>query len=120
LPKLEDVFDQEAADPDAPRAVPPLAPVPAASTAPQRPAATAYAEQPLPLGIADPVVAATEPASEQGTVPVPQLTSLGVGTRSSDDAPRERAAESHRGRARERSKVPTWDDIMLGVRRKQD
>lgn len=129
LPKVEDVFDQEAADPDAPRAVPPLAPVPVTPPAPaapvtpaatQRPAAATYAEQPLPLGIADPVVAAADPAPEQSTIPVPQLTSLGVGSRSSDDAPRERAAEPHRSRSRERSKVPTWDDIMLGVRRKQD
>lgn len=104
LPKLEEVFDQEAPNPDAPR----VAPAPPQPTASPEPAA-AYAELPLPLAFTEPLPEA--PAT------VPQLTSLGVGTRAAEDQPAEHRA---RARHRERSKVPTWDDIMLGVRRKQD
>jgi hypothetical protein len=124
LPKLEEVFDQEAPNPDAPR----IAPVPASKREP-RPAAAAepaaaYAELPLPLALTEPLpedlaeaLTETLPEPPAATAAAPQLTSLGVGTRIGEDRP----AEHHpRARHRERSKVPTWDDIMLGVRRKQD
>lgn len=61
---------------------------------------------PLPLGIADPVPA--PPAGER-TTRLPRLTNLGVTHREPTDE--ERA---------QRSRIPSWDDILLGVRRKGD
>ncbi len=91
VPVLEEVFDQEAAL-DGPRDVPPL--VPAASAARQ------FDAPPLPLGINDPV-------ARPGVHGVGALRNLGVTRR--DESDEERAA---------RARVPSWDDIMLGVRRK--
>jgi hypothetical protein len=75
---------------EGPRRVPPL--VPAAS-------AMQFDAPPLPLGITDP---ATRPG-------VGALRNLGVTRR--DESDEERAA---------RARVPSWDDIMLGVRRKEE
>jgi hypothetical protein len=58
---------------------------------------------PLPLGITDP---ATRPAAAQG---VGALRKLGVTRR--EESEEERAA---------RARVPSWDDILLGVRRKEE
>ncbi|MFN2559754.1 MAG: septation protein SepH [Jatrophihabitans sp.] len=76
------------APPEGPRQVPPL--VPAAS-------AMHFDAPPLPLGITDP----------PGRPGVGALRNLGVTRR--DESDEERAA---------RARVPSWDDIMLGVRRK--
>jgi Protein of unknown function (DUF3071) len=87
LPRVDDVFDQEAAA-EGPRHLPPL--VPAA-------AALDYDEPPLPLGIADPA-----PAAAAGI-----RRNLGVSRR--DETDEERAA---------RARVPSWDDILLGIKRR--
>ncbi|TAM87525.1 MAG: DUF3071 domain-containing protein [Jatrophihabitans sp.] len=116
LPAVEDVFDQDAADPDAPRvgaaagrapmhprpagpAGARLAPAPPAAPPTTPPAAppAAYAP-PLPLGIPDPMAAHLPEHAEHPEHP----------------------EHLSRARQRERTKIPTWDDIMLGVRRKQD
>jgi Protein of unknown function (DUF3071) len=94
VPQLEEVFDQEA-PPEGPRHVPPL--VPAA-------ASMHFEAPPLPLGITDPE---TRPAAAQGGVGA--LRNLGVTRREESDE--ERAA---------RARVPSWDDILLGVRRKEE
>lgn len=89
VPVLEEVFDQEAAL-EGPRDLPPL--VPAASATRQ------FEAPPLPLSITDPA------AAGHG---VGALRNLGVTRR--EESEEERAA---------RARVPSWDDIMLGVRRK--
>jgi hypothetical protein len=91
VPVLEEVFDQDAPL-DGPRDLPPL--VPAAAAARQ------FDAPPLPLGIND-------PAPRAGVHGVGALRNLGVTRREETDE--ERAA---------RARVPSWDDIMLGVRRK--
>jgi hypothetical protein len=93
VPTLEEVYDQEAA-PEGPRDLPPL--VPAA-------ASMQFDAPPLPLAITDP---GTRPAAVHG---VGALRNLGVTRR--DESDDERAA---------RARVPSWDDILLGVRRKED
>jgi hypothetical protein len=90
IPRFEEVFDQEA-PPEGPRELPALVP---AISAPQ------FDEPPLPLGI---------------TLPTPQPATLDrLSNRHAakrDESDDERAA---------RARVPSWDDILLGVRRKQD
>ncbi len=83
LPKVEEVFDQEA-PPEGPRTVPPLLPAAASFS---------YDEPPLPLGI-------SEPAPRN-------VRNLGVTRR--DESEDEKAA---------RARIPSWDDILLGIRRK--
>ncbi len=92
LPVVEDVFDQEA-PPEGPRHVAPL--VPAA-------AALNYDAPPLPLGISDP---AARPGAAHG---VGALRNLGSRREESEE---ERAA---------RARIPSWDDILLGIRRNKD
>ncbi|MDQ2796432.1 MAG: septation protein SepH [Actinomycetota bacterium] len=91
MPRYEDVFDQDAAS-EGPRDVPPFFPV-----APE----LDFDEPPLPLAITDPT---TRPGSA-----LPSLTQIHRPKRDESDA--DRAA---------RSRIPSWDDILLGVRRKQD
>jgi hypothetical protein len=98
VPVLEDVYDQEA-PPEGPRHLPPYA-VPAAAA--HEPTFD-FEAPPLPLGITDPD---TRPAAAQG---VATLRNLGVSRR--DESDEELAA---------RARVPSWDDILLGVRRKTD
>jgi hypothetical protein len=90
LPTLEEVYDQEAA-PEGPREVPPLVP------------AAEFDSPTLPLGIHDPS------ARKAGVQGLSSLRNLGTAKR--DESDEERAA---------RVRVPSWDDILLGVRRKQD
>ncbi len=90
IPPVDDVFDQEA-PPEGPREVPPL--VAAEPT-------LAFDEPPLPLGIAGP---AAHPSI------LDRLNNRNAAKR--DESDDERAA---------RARVPSWDDILLGVRRKQD
>jgi len=91
IPRVEEVFDQDA-PPEGPREVPPL--VPATTD-------LAFDEPPLPLGIVDP---AQRPAAV-----LARLANRSAAKR--DETDDERAA---------RARVPSWDDILLGVRRKQD
>ena len=145
LPRVEEVFDQEA-PPEGPRMVPPLFPTGASAavgdragtpsrtatraairtaTAEAEPAESAeypaaasggtpappitfdrapldFEEPPLPLGI-------TDPATRPGSAAPAGVRTLGSARRSDSDE--DRAA---------RARVPSWDDILLGVRRKSD
>ena len=93
LPVPDDVFDQEAApESDA-----------AGLTAVVPPADEVELEfeaPPLPLGITDPT-----------TRPLARLSAVRSGGGKREESDDERAA---------RAKVPSWDEILLGVRRKQD
>ncbi len=133
LPRREEVFDQEATDPEPSRrpaapasrptprpahapapdtAARPSAPTPApapvstpqaaAPVAPSASTTSDYDAPPLPLGLPAPPPATAKPAA-------PRVTNLGVAHRDEDDD--ERAA---------RARIPSWDDILLGVRRKGD
>lgn len=88
LPRFEEVFDQESRE-DAPRKLPDFIP---------EEVALDYDAPPLPLGITDPT---TRPSA------VPTLTNINRTKRGQSD--QDRAARAH---------VPSWDDILLGVRRK--
>jgi len=98
VPVVDEVFDQESTL-DAPRFTPP-------TSQPIAPAAVAeptldFDAPPLPLGIVDP------PAPP--ITALPRLTNLGVTRR--DETDDERAA---------RARIPSWDDILLGVRPKSE
>lgn len=97
VPFVEEVFDQEAPA-DGPRELPPLVP-PVRAGALDTPTADLPApdfdEPPLPLGV-------WEPAAARAAV-----------------RPLGRRAESEDEKAA-RARVPSWDDILLGVRRKSD
>ena len=88
----------------------PPASVPPLSAAAESPA-DALEAPPLPLHLADPVGEPEGgPARDGMTVPLPRLTNLGVANR---------IEETEEQRA-ERARIPSWDDILLGVRRKRD
>jgi hypothetical protein len=91
VPTLDEVFDQIAPS-EGPRDVPPLVPASASMD---------FDAPPLPLGINDPAT--------RRTAGVGALRNLGVTRREESDE--ERAA---------RARVPSWDDILLGIRRKED
>ncbi|MGI8677214.1 MAG: septation protein SepH [Jatrophihabitans sp.] len=91
LPRYEDVFDQNAT-PQGPRDVPPFL---------SETAELEFDAPPLPLGI-------TDPTTRPGAAPS-SLTNIHRTKR--DESDEDRAA---------RARVPSWDDILLGVRRKQD
>jgi hypothetical protein len=92
LPRYQEVFDQEAPA-DGPREVPPFVPS-AADVASE----LQFEEPPLPLGI-------TDPSTRPGAFPTPP-TSI---HRKRDETEDDKAS---------RARVPSWDDILLGVRRK--
>jgi hypothetical protein len=94
VPALDDVYDQNAPA-DGPRDLPPLVPAAAGMN---------YDAPPLPLGINDPTKRAGAAGQGAGA-----LRNLGVTRREETDE--ERAA---------RARVPSWDDILLGIRRKED
>ncbi|MDT4923156.1 MAG: hypothetical protein QOG01_869 [Pseudonocardiales bacterium] len=98
VPVLEEVYDQDAA-PDGPRNVPPFV-TPAAAA---YEAAFDFDAPPLPLGITDPD---SRPAAAQNLG-----TPRKLGATRRDESEEERTA---------RARVPSWDDILLGVRRKTD
>jgi hypothetical protein len=104
VPRVEEVFDQEA-PPEGPLDLAPLAPS-SQATLPPEPAETAeprpdFDEPPLPLGNWTPVEAPAEPE--------PTITEK---LRRKPSRRRESAAN--------RTKVPSWDDILLGVRRESE
>jgi hypothetical protein len=91
LPTIEDVFDQDAADADAGR---------------DRHATPKRAARPAAI---------TDPDDSATTLPLAlpeqeQATGFGI-------PPRTEPTEEERA---ERTRIPTWDDILLGVRRKRD
>jgi hypothetical protein len=101
LPRVEEeVFDQaQYAD-----EVPPSPAEPASPAEPVEPAASgdarAVEEDPhLPLDVPD----------DPDTSPIPKLTNLGVARR-----------DEHTESKSSRRTVPSWDDILLGVRRNRD
>jgi DUF3071 family protein len=104
IPAVEEVFDQEAQEPQ------PLRPAflrearPPVAESGGQPVAEEplldFDAPPLPLGIADP--------------PARPDAAAGGGNRSA--AKREHSDEERAARAR----IPSWDDILLGVRRKSD
>ncbi|MFN2517547.1 MAG: septation protein SepH [Jatrophihabitantaceae bacterium] len=107
--RVEEVFDQDALD---------LAPQPAGA---HRTAAAGsdsdpdYPPELLPLRLADAADAGSGGAdvsapADAPTSRLPRVTNLGV-------AGREGASDEERGA---RPRIPSWDDIMLGVRRKRD
>ncbi|GAB2469833.1 septation protein SepH [Jatrophihabitans fulvus] len=125
LPRIDDVFDQDAPA-EGPLDLPPYVPAAIESAAAAEPAEPAepardarpaepvresaaepqfaFDEPPLPLGL-------TEPAHPE--LPARPLASL-------TNARKHRAqAESDDDKAA-RARIPSWDDILLGVRRKQD
>jgi hypothetical protein len=106
--ELDQVYDQDAHDKDA-RRVGPRGVLADAGEPPDD-----YHAPPLPLRLADatnesaedaPVTAATARTGR-----LPKLTNLGVASRD-EETDEERAA---------RARIPSWDDILLGVRRKSD
>ncbi len=110
LPVIEDVFDQEALPDDLGDEAPVSRSLPATFAVPEPPAGFGppdleFDAPPLPLGITDPA-ARPDAASGRRFSSVPNT---GGGKREESDE--ERAA---------RVRVPSWDDILLGVRRKQD
>lgn len=96
LPRLEEVYDQDA---------PGASVVDARAELPEPDFAGSldFDAPPLPLGITDP---STRPAAASN---LKNLRNLGVTKR--DESDDDKAA---------RARVPSWDDILLGVRRKQD
>jgi hypothetical protein len=99
LPVVEQVFDQEAPNPDAPRV----------------PSITRTA----PIGPDVPVAEhADHPAAEYDAPPLPLNlpTDVSYNLMMTKPLPRQESEEQRAARAR----IPTWDDIMLGVRRKTD
>ncbi|MDP9092723.1 MAG: septation protein SepH [Actinomycetota bacterium] len=130
----EDVFDQEALDED-PRRVstmssdgdyhtPPLplrlAEAPPAAGNPAPPATTPPTSQPghanepgpprQPGQQSTPAEHPTEELPQRMAPPAPKLKNLGIAHRE-DETEEERAA---------RARIPSWDDILMGVRRKND
>ncbi|MDT4916108.1 MAG: hypothetical protein QOH89_808 [Pseudonocardiales bacterium] len=104
LPQVDDVFDQEA-PPEGPRDIPSRVPAaPAAAATATATAAPDYDAPPLPLGIAEPEKrsATGHPSALTGV-----RRNLGVTRR--DETDEERAA---------RARVPSWDDILLGIKRR--
>ncbi len=94
LPRYQEVFDQDA-EPEGPRDVPPLVPAVAQLD---------YDEPPLPLGITDP---STRP--DAAGVPISRLTNISKKRGGHAETEDDKAA---------RARIPSWDDILLGVRRK--
>ncbi len=92
VPRLDEFYDQDAPS-EGPRET---------SAAMRGSATLDFAEPPLPLGIADP---AARPAAAAGGAGA--LRNLGVTRR--DETEDERAA---------RARIPSWDDILLGIKRR--
>lgn len=128
LPRVEEVFDQEASV-DAPRQVPPV--VPAA-------ASLDYDAPPLPLGITDPASRpeaangahqvnrpaptpdgdpAPGPGAGNGAEPVNPPAAARGADPANRPAPVRRREDGEDDRAA-RARIPSWDDILLGIKRR--
>jgi hypothetical protein len=104
--ELDEVFDQDAHDKDARQL--------GAMRADADESADDYDAPPLPLRLADASVrdaadGAPAAMATARTGRLPKVSNLGVASRQ-DETDEERAA---------RARIPSWDDILLGVRRKQ-
>lgn len=122
LPRVEDVFDQDA-PPEGPRDVPLLVPAARLTSTSATAAAPTAPLNPAPLNPA-PRPIQPQPASDVDAPPLP-LRITDPATRpsvASADAvrfgggPRRRSDDSRPTR----TSVPSWDDILLGVRRQSD
>jgi hypothetical protein len=118
LPRVEDVFDQDAVGAAADPASPSEAPLPL-HLANEGPGAGGSA---TPVhGAAESVPAKADPPGRQPS-PVPRGRSGNRGARGGRGSRGGRTDRPGSGGEQRgpRSQVPTWDDILLGVRRKQD
>jgi hypothetical protein len=80
-----------------------------------------HEEPPLPLRLADPLPrpsAVPSPNAVTGSIGFDELFDANVVDAREEKAPPKRSGRSKS--AREQTKIPSWDDILLGVRRKQD
>ena len=107
-PLRDDVFDQEALDED-PRRVGAFSRAPADHPDTDE-STTDVVAPPLPLRLAEPVSEPPAGDTARGDGPAPKVKNLGIAHR---EETRER---SHNGKPR----VPSWDDILMGVRRESD
>ncbi len=132
----DDLFDQEAFETPAGTNALTGAPIepaadPRPGTAPATPPRTPTAlrptwdEPPLPLELSHPEPAqgdtqAFEP--DATTEPSPQETAPADAVTGADDAAEGAPQENHsrRGRNSDKPRMPSWDDILLGVRRKSE
>ena len=106
---VEDVFDQDAVD-DADG-------MPASFGSSALADADEVHAPPLPLRLAEAPAdaeAADDQPAAKATAPLPKVKNLGVAHRDAEAEPQRRPSRSNR------PKVPSWDDIMLGVRRPTD
>lgn len=108
----DDVFDQDSFDED-PRRIGDMSREDSSDSMNQ----LGYVEPQLPLRLAGPHEATTELPRPEAAAPsprsvptAPKVKNLGIAHRD-DETEEERAA---------RARVPSWDDILMGVRRKQD
>ena len=120
LPTRQQLFDQHAFGEDTVKSIKPVASVPAEETfhSPQLPLNLEPEPAPEIIDIGeelDDTEPDVEPSAEEQnepTVRIPQVKNLGI-------AHREGRAETEDEKAA-RAHIPSWDDILLGVRRKND
>lgn len=118
LPTREQLFDQHAFNEEAAKAPTPLVYTPPAAATPPAAQELTFDEMELPLDIThdtlelDAEIPELEEIDEpEPTVRVPQVTNLGIAHKPRGETEDEKAARAH---------IPSWDDILLGVRRKND
>ena len=119
LPRIDDVFDQEA-PPEGPLEVPPL----------PSPRAAAHEPTPEPVPLPEPEPSpqpAPDPPADTTVVPDEPPLPLGLGSWTPEaEAATEKLRRVKTSRRRGdddrgiRTRVPAWDDILLGVRRSSD
>ncbi|HEU5266729.1 MAG TPA: septation protein SepH [Jatrophihabitans sp.] len=120
VPRVEEVFDQDA-PPDGPRELPPLVPARAATvpTAPTESTAPAQPTVPLSPDLPGPDADVSAPP-DLDEPPLP----LGTWTASEPEPTLAEKLRRKPARRREtagtRTNVPSWDDILLGVRRESE
>jgi Protein of unknown function (DUF3071) len=114
VPRVEDVFDQEA-PPEGPRDLPPLVPTHAAAVPP--PPQTAPEPQATPAP--EPNVEAV-PDFDEPPLPLGAWTTTPEAEQTLAEKIRRSKPSRRREGAGSRTKVPSWDDILLGVRRESD
>lgn len=114
LPEVEDVYDQES-EPE------PAEPAPVTAAEPAEPT-PGTADEPLPLHIAEAEAPEAESPEdmEAATLPLPALKHLGPAHLATPPGRRRGTHEESEEQKAARAHIPSWDDILLGVRRKHD